>query len=71
MCRQNIDENTVAFRFLAQANDISEWLYALYCIYIFGTLIGLSVVSLLSALYCSMIRGDGNAVHFYRPGKLL
>lgn len=58
-------------RFLAQANDICEWMWRVYFKYIVASIAGVAITCLFSVLYCYIIRRDLNADNFYRPVRLV
>lgn len=69
--RWKLDENRVAYQFLARANNTSEWLWTLYFKYVAVSIIGFISTSLLSVLYSYSIRGDLNTDHFYLIGRFV
>lgn len=67
----NLDKNADSFRFLAQANNVSEWMWKIYfwcmiCIF-FGTL----TIYMSFVLYCWLTHGRIIIDHLYRPFKVM
>lgn len=65
------DGNDVTFWYLTRVNNTSEWMWTIYKKYITVSLSGVAALSLLSMLFCYLIRGYLSVDHFYRPIKVV
>lgn len=68
---QFTDENEGEFRYLARANNTSEWMGKFYMKYVAVILCGAAAISLLSVAYGCLSQGNFNADHFYRPARFV
>ena len=65
------DENGVTFRYLARANNTSEWMWTIYFKYTAASIASLTLTCLLSVLHCYLTQRNFNSDHVYRPTKLV
>lgn len=67
----NSDKHSDTFRFLARANNMSEWMWSIFFKCLMLTLFGSPLISVISILIFWLIDGTFNTNHLYRPLKIM
>lgn len=65
------DKNSDSFRFLARANNTSEWIWNIYMKYSVVSVVGLAVMSTASVFICWVLHGHFNSDSVYHPIEIV